>query len=214
MQARCAEALSSCTAEANCVRGASQQPMRLNRSAFRIGNRGSGRYEVDLACAHLLYREWLRRENRRVDARAQLRTAYHMFAAIGMEAFADRAARAARKRRGGPPADRRDARRSDRDERQIAQLAREGLSNAERSVRGCSSARPWSGTCTRCSPSSGSARAGSWRTRCTARRHARWWRGPWDASAGIHYDPFSRRTTIAKWTERGQARLLCPAAPG
>jgi hypothetical protein len=47
----------------------------------------------DLARAHLPYGEWLRRENRRVYARAQLRTAHEMLAAIGMEAFAERARR-------------------------------------------------------------------------------------------------------------------------
>ncbi len=47
----------------------------------------------DLARAHLLYGEWLRRANRRIDARHQLRAAYGMFAAIGTDAFAERARR-------------------------------------------------------------------------------------------------------------------------
>jgi DNA-binding CsgD family transcriptional regulator len=49
------------------------------------------RVRVELARARLLYGEWLRREGRRVDARAQLRTAHEAFAAMGVDAFADRA---------------------------------------------------------------------------------------------------------------------------
>ncbi len=49
------------------------------------------RLRPDLARAHLLYGEWLRREQRRVEAREQLRAAHSAFGAIGAEAFAERA---------------------------------------------------------------------------------------------------------------------------
>jgi DNA-binding CsgD family transcriptional regulator len=46
---------------------------------------------VELARSHLVYGEWLRRANRRLDARQHLRAAHEIFAAMGAEAFAERA---------------------------------------------------------------------------------------------------------------------------
>jgi DNA-binding CsgD family transcriptional regulator len=95
---------------------------RLSRTGFR----------PELARAHLLYGEWLRRERRRIDAREQLRTAHDMFAAIGMRAFAERARRELRAT--GETARRRTASPHEQltpQEAQIARLARTGLSNPE-----------------------------------------------------------------------------------
>jgi DNA-binding CsgD family transcriptional regulator len=95
---------------------------RLSRTELR----------TELPRAHLLYGEWLRREQRRVDAREQLRAAYEQFTSIGMEAFGERARREllatgekVRKR----TVETRDELTSQ--ERQIARLARDGRSNAE-----------------------------------------------------------------------------------
>jgi DNA-binding CsgD family transcriptional regulator len=63
----------------------------LYREAVELLARSRG--VVHLARARLLYGEWLRRENRRVDAREQLRAAYDRFNEIGAEAFAERARR-------------------------------------------------------------------------------------------------------------------------
>jgi DNA-binding CsgD family transcriptional regulator len=107
---------------------------RLYREA--IERLARTRIRTELARAHLLYGEWLRRLKRRLDAREQLRTAHEMLAAMGMDAFAQRAARelgasgeTARKRSVESP-DQLTAR-----EAQIARLARDGLSNPEIGAR-------------------------------------------------------------------------------
>ena len=90
------------------------------------------RYRPDLARAHLLYGEWLRRERRRPDARAQLRTAYDMFDTIGMEAFASRAERELRAT--GETAHTRTVRAPGTltaHQASIARLARDGHTNTE-----------------------------------------------------------------------------------
>ena len=86
----------------------------------------------DLARAQLLYGEWLRRENRRVDARQQLRLAHETFVDIGAEGFAERARRelvatGERVRRRTPDA------RNDLtpQEARIARLALDGRTNPE-----------------------------------------------------------------------------------
>ena len=101
-----------------------------------IHHLGCTRMRVDLGRSHLLYGEWLRREGRRVDAREQLRTAHRMFTEMGIEGFAERAghellATGARVRPRRPET--RDDLTSQ--ERQIARLARDGLSNPEIAAR-------------------------------------------------------------------------------
>ena len=64
---------------------------RLYREAIERLSRT--RVRAELARAHLLYGEWLRRQNRRVDARKQLRRGYEMLTAMGIEGFAERARR-------------------------------------------------------------------------------------------------------------------------
>jgi DNA-binding CsgD family transcriptional regulator len=104
-----------------------------------IGRLGPTRLRPDLARAHLLYGEWLRRERRRAEAGEQLRTARQMFDEMGMEGFAERAGRellasgatagerAVQAARGGTALT--------SQETQVARLARDGLSNPEIATR-------------------------------------------------------------------------------
>jgi DNA-binding CsgD family transcriptional regulator/tetratricopeptide (TPR) repeat protein len=93
---------------------------------------GRSRITVHLARAQLVYGEWLRRENRRVDAREQLRAAHERFSNIGADAFAERARREV-EATGGTAHKRSVETRDDLtpQEAQIAGLARDGLSNPE-----------------------------------------------------------------------------------
>jgi len=98
---------------------------------------GRSRVRTELARAHLIFGEWLRRERRRVDAREHLRTAHQMLESIGMAAFAERAYRellatgeTSRKRTAVTRTPELTAQ-----EVQIARLARGGLSNPEIATR-------------------------------------------------------------------------------
>jgi ATP/maltotriose-dependent transcriptional regulator MalT len=101
-----------------------------------IDRLGRTQLRPELARAHLLYGEWLRREGRRSDGRAQLRAAHAQFTTIGMEAFAERA-----RRELGATGETVRARTVDsRDEltaqeRHVALLARDGMSNSEIGAR-------------------------------------------------------------------------------
>jgi DNA-binding CsgD family transcriptional regulator len=99
---------------------------RLGRTAIR----------GELARACLLYGEWLRRKNRRIDAREQLRTAHNMFTSMGMEAFAGRAANELMAT--GETVRKRNVETANEltaQEAQIVRLVREGLANSEIAAR-------------------------------------------------------------------------------
>jgi DNA-binding CsgD family transcriptional regulator len=91
---------------------------------------------VDLARTHLLYGEWLRREDRRRDAREQLRIAFDMLTSMGLTGFAERARRELLatgekiRKRAEPAAGSLTAQ-----EMQITRLVRLGFSNPEIGTR-------------------------------------------------------------------------------
>jgi DNA-binding CsgD family transcriptional regulator len=92
---------------------------------------GRTRLRLQLARAHLVYGEWLRRERRRVDAREQLRTAFELLTSMGIDAFAGRAERELLAT--GERVRRRSVETREEltaQEAQVARLARDGLSNA------------------------------------------------------------------------------------
>jgi DNA-binding CsgD family transcriptional regulator len=97
-----------------------------------IDRLGRTRLRPDFARARLLYGEWLRRENRRADAREQLRVAHEAFVSMGADAFAERA-RHELLATGEKVRSRRDDTRDELtpQEEQIARLARDGLTNPE-----------------------------------------------------------------------------------
>jgi DNA-binding CsgD family transcriptional regulator len=101
-----------------------------------IDHLGRTRVRAELARTHLLYGEWLRRAGRRVEARAELNAAHELFASMGMAAFTRRAAGelvATGEKRRRRTAETRDD--LTPQERQIAELARGGLSNTDIGAR-------------------------------------------------------------------------------
>jgi DNA-binding CsgD family transcriptional regulator len=76
--------------EARCRALLSDDESLYRESVERLAR---SRAAVELARSRLVYGEWLRRENRRVDARDQLRAAHEMFSEMGAAAFAERARR-------------------------------------------------------------------------------------------------------------------------
>jgi DNA-binding CsgD family transcriptional regulator len=119
--------------------GAAAEPW-YRESVERLGRTS---VRAELARSHLLYGEWLRRENRRVQAREQLRAAHQMLTTMGMAGFAERARRELAatgetvQARSVSPA----TAMLTPQEAQVARLARDGLTNPEIGTRLYISAR-------------------------------------------------------------------------
>jgi hypothetical protein len=129
---------------------------------------------VELARTQLLYGEWLRREGRRVDARAQLRTAHETLTAMGLQAFAERArhellatGETVRKRSVDSWGE------LTSQEARTAGSSPKGSAIRRLALRCTSACGRWSGTAARSSPSSASALAGSCGSSCRTSRPCR-----------------------------------------
>jgi DNA-binding CsgD family transcriptional regulator len=102
-----------------------------------VGRLGRTQLRPDLARAHLLYGEWLRRERRHTNARTELHVAHDMFEQMGMEGFVERARRElqatgeTRRKRTITT----DPQTLTAQEANIARMARDGHSNAEIGTR-------------------------------------------------------------------------------
>ena len=115
--------------EARCRGLVSDDESLYRESIERLAR---SRAAVELARSRLLYGEWLRRENRRTDARELLRAAHESFSHMGAGAFAERARRellATGETVRRITADTRDA--LTPQEVQVARLARDGHTNPE-----------------------------------------------------------------------------------
>jgi DNA-binding CsgD family transcriptional regulator len=127
----------ACGVEARCRALISEGPLAEELYRESIARLARTALRPDSARAHLLYGEWLRRERRRSEARAELRLAHDMFVEMGMEGFAGRAHReleatgeTARKRTVATDPELLTAQ-----ETQIARMARDGHSNPEIGAR-------------------------------------------------------------------------------
>jgi ATP/maltotriose-dependent transcriptional regulator MalT len=118
--------------EARCAALLSDDAIAEGLYREAIERLGHCRVTLDLARAHLLYGEWLRRRARRVDAREQLRSARASFVEMGAEAFAQRAGRELLAT--GETARKRTIETTDEltpHEARIARMARDGASNQD-----------------------------------------------------------------------------------